>query len=106
MRDRVLAVWRAGVFLLAGALTGLVSLIALSLLLVLSLVARPAAQHLLGVAVGYERRRVAAYTGRPIPEAADPDTRRRAAWFVTHALAAPIVGLVGVSLPAAAINAA
>jgi signal transduction histidine kinase len=105
MRDRVLAVWRAVVFLLAGALTGLVSLFALPFMLVLALVARPAARHLLDLAIGYERRRVAAYTGRAIPEAAEPDSWRHGAWFVTHALTGSVVGLLGASLPAAAINA-
>ncbi|HYQ66560.1 sensor histidine kinase [Actinophytocola sp.] len=105
MRDQVLAVWRAGVFLLAGALTGLVSLFALPFVLVLALVARPVARQLLTVAIEYERRRTAAYTGRPIPEAAEPDTWRHGIWFVTHALTGTVVGLVGAAVPAAAINA-
>ena len=105
MRDRVLAVWRAGVFLLAGAFTGLVSLFAAPFLLVLALVARPAATRLLDVAVAYERRRVAAYTGRAIPEAAEPNAWRHGAWFVLHALTGTVVGLLGVSLPGAALNA-
>ena len=105
MRDRVLAVWRAAIFLLAGALTGLVSLFTLPFMLVLALVARPAARHLLDLATGYERRRVVAYTGRAIPEAAEPDTGRHGAWFVTHALTGSVAGVLGASVPAAAISA-
>jgi signal transduction histidine kinase len=106
MRDRVLGVWRAGVFLLAGALTGFVSLFALPVMLVLVLVARPAATRLLEIAIGYERRRVAAYAGQPIPVAAEPDGWQHGAWFVLHALTGSIIGVLGVTLPGAALNAA
>jgi signal transduction histidine kinase len=104
MRDRVLAAWRAVVFLLVGALTGFLSLVALPFLLLLAVVARGVAAQLLDVAVGHERRRVAAYTGRPIPEGAAPDLWRHGAWFVLHALTATVVGLVGFSLAGAALN--
>ncbi|MFL6125261.1 sensor histidine kinase [Actinophytocola sp.] len=106
MRDRVRAVWRAVVFLLVGAVTAFVSLLALPVLLLLALSARQVAARLLDVVVGYERRRVAAYTGRPIPTGAEPDTWRHTVWFVVHALTGTVVGLVGCSLPGAAVNSA
>lgn len=103
MRDRVLAVWRAAVFLLTGAVTGLVFLFALVPLLLIGLVSRPTG--LLRQWTGWERRRVARFTGQPVPEAAEPDGRRDFAWYVLHAFTGTVVGLLGASLPLAAINA-
>ena len=103
MRDRLLAVWRAAVFLLTGAVTGLVFLFALAPLLLVGLVSRPTG--LLRQWTDWERRRVAAFTGRPVPVAAAPDGRRDLVWFVAHALTGMVVGVLGTSLPLAAVNA-
>lgn len=109
MRDRVLAVWRAGLFLLTGAFTGLVTLITLPALLILCAVARPAALGLVHFWTAQERRRVASYTGEPIPEPVRPerlwDARRDITWVTTQGLTGVIVGLLGLSLPLSAINA-
>jgi signal transduction histidine kinase len=114
MRDRVLAVWRAAVFLLTGALTGLLSLVALVPLLLFGVVATQAAVRQLHDWASRERRRVAAYTGEPIPESAPPSgtvleqlraVRGEAMWFAGHALTGTIVGLLGATLPLSAVNA-
>lgn len=109
MRDRVLEVWRAGVFLLTGAFTGLVTLVTLPALLILCAVARPAALGLVHFWTSRERRRVAAYTGQPVPEPVPHerlrDARREFTWVITHGLTGTIVGLLGVALPISAINA-
>jgi signal transduction histidine kinase len=109
MRDRVLAVWRAGLFLLVGAVTGLVSLVGLPFLFLLCLVNAPTALRLLHLWSGRERGRVAAFTGQSIPEAAPPtrlrDARRDMAWYVLHALTGTVIGLFGATLPLAAVNA-
>ncbi|HEX6355758.1 sensor histidine kinase [Actinophytocola sp.] len=109
MRDRVLAVWRAGVFLLVGAATGMASLMALPPMLVVGLVSRPIALRLAHEWTNRERRRVGAYTGEPIPEPAPPERLRDAwrdiVWSVVHALTGSIVGLLGAMLPLAAVNA-
>lgn len=115
MRDRVLAVWRAGVFLLRGAVTGLVSLVALIPLLFFGMVATRSALRLLHDWTSYERRRVATFTGKPIHEVPPPDgtlieqlraSRREIAWLAGHAVSGSVVGLLGATLPLAAINAA
>jgi signal transduction histidine kinase len=110
MRDRVQAVWRAGVFLLYGAFTGFLALFTLPVLLVLVLVNRPSALRLVHVWTSHERKRVATFTGEPFPEVAPPEqlgaARREIVWFVTHALVGAVVGLVGATLPLAAVNAA
>ena len=110
MRDRVRAVWRAGVFLLHGAFTGFLALLVLPVLVILVLVARPAALRLVHTWTSRERERVAKFTGEPFPEVAPPEelraARRDIVWFVTHALTGTVVGLLGASLPAAAVNAA
>jgi signal transduction histidine kinase len=113
MRDRVLAVWRAGLFLLTGALTGLVSLAALAPLLLFGVVATQTAVRLLHDWASWERRRVSRYTGEPIPEVAPPEgtvpeqlraVRREAVWLVGHAFTGTFVGLLGATLPLSAIN--
>jgi signal transduction histidine kinase len=108
MRDRVLAMWRAGVFLLTGAFTGLVTLVTLPVLLILCPVARPVALGFVHFWTSRERRRVAAYTGEPIPEPVPPerlrDARRDIIWVVTHGLTGSVVGILGVTLPASAIS--
>ncbi|TDV53868.1 putative sensor protein [Actinophytocola oryzae] len=105
----MLAVWRAVVFLLAGTVAAFVCLLALPVMLILCLVARPAALALLARTTRWERTRVAKYTGRPIPEAAPPDRLRDVwrdlIWFVGHALTGTVVGIFGVALPLAAVNA-
>lgn len=114
MRDRVFAVWRAAVFLLIGAVTGLASLFALVPLMFFGVVATRPALRLLHNWTGYERQRVAAYTGKPIAEMPPPDgtvleqlraARREMAWFAGHAFTGSIVGLLGATLPLAAVNA-
>ena len=110
MRDRLLVVWRAGVFLLTGFLTGLGAFLVLPFVLVLGLVARTVTLRLLRFWGGWERARVAAFTGRPIPEAEPPDTlwaaRRTFIWFVVHSLTGTTIGLFGAAFPLAAVNAA
>lgn len=110
MRDRVRAVWRAGLFLLHGAFTGFLALFTLPVLVVLVLVNRPIALRLVHVWTSHERKRVAAFTGEPFPEVAPPEqlgaARREIVWFVTHALVGAVVGLLGATLPLAAVNAA
>jgi signal transduction histidine kinase len=108
MRDRVRAVWRSGLFLLVGAATGLASLVALPFLAVFCLVNAPAGLRALHLWTGWERRRVAAYTGERIPEGPPPErlreARRDATWYVLHALTGTVLGLLGASLPLAAVN--
>jgi hypothetical protein len=114
VRERVLAVWRAGVFLLVGAATGLAALVVLPLLPLVGLVSASTAVRLLHLAAGRERGRVAAFTGTAIPEPAPPEgdlrarlrgARRDLAWFLTHALTGTVVGIVGVLAPLSAVSA-
>jgi signal transduction histidine kinase len=101
--------WRAAVFLLLGAFTGLVSLFTLPALLVLVLVARPTGLQLLHTWTNQERRRVTDFTGEPFQDSPPPEQLREAkrtiTWLVTHALTGTVVGLLGASLPLAAANA-
>jgi signal transduction histidine kinase len=109
MLDRVRAVWRSGLFLLVGAATGLASLVALPFLAVFCLVNARSGLRTLHLWTGRERQRVAAYTGERIPEGAPPERlregRRDATWYVLHALTGSVLGLLGASLPLAAVNA-
>jgi signal transduction histidine kinase len=109
MHERVLAVWRAGVFLLTGAATGLAALVALLPLLLVGLVSRPTLLRVVHEWTNRERRRVTAYTGDPVQEPAPPEQLREAArdlvWLVVHGLTGTIVGLLGATLPLAAVNA-
>jgi signal transduction histidine kinase len=108
MRERVLAVWRAGGYLLVGIGTGFVALALLPVLVVLLLVARRQAALLAHALANRERRRVAAFTGDPIPEAVPPErlaeARRDLAWLVLHGLTGSALGLAGVMLPVSAVN--
>lgn len=108
MRDRVLAVWRAGLFLLVGAVTGLVSLVGLLPMVLAVLVNRQAALRVLRLWTFRERTRVATYTGQPIAESAPlsslRDARGEATWYVLHAVTGTVLGLLGASLPLAAVN--
>ncbi|MFC4858613.1 sensor histidine kinase [Actinophytocola glycyrrhizae] len=109
MRKRVAAVWVAARYLLVGALTGLVSLFLLPVLLVLLVVVRPTALRRLHDWAQRERTRVAAFLGRPIPEPAPPqrlpDARGDLAWLVVHGLTGPVLGVLGIMFPGAALNA-
>jgi signal transduction histidine kinase len=103
------AMWRAAVFLLVGAVGGFVTLFALPFVLVLCLVARPIALRLLQEWTKWERARVAAFTGRPIPEPAPPerlrDARRELRWFVLQGPLGSVLGVFGATLPLASVNA-
>jgi len=109
MRKRVADVWYSARYLLVGAVTGFVSLFLLPVMVVLLLVARPSALRWLHDWAHRERLRVAGFTGAPIPEPAPPerlwDARRELAWLAVHGLTGSVVGILGVALPASAINA-
>src|SRR5262245_19106272 len=108
MRDRVRVVWRSSLFLLVGVLTGFVSLAGLPFLAIFCLVNRRSGLALLHRWTTRERGRVARFTGTPFPEPAPPerlrDARRDAAWYVLHAVTGTVLGLLGASLPLAAVN--
>lgn len=122
MRKRVLTTLRAVPYLLGRIVTGFASMIAFVgalLVAVLSFVGVgwlivPKAARLLHDWAHIERVRVARYTGTPIPEPAPPEgtlpeqlraVRRDAVWLAAHAATGAIIGLLGITLPLAAINA-
>lgn len=101
LRRALAEVWRALRFLAPGLVSGMLSLVLLPLML-------------LPLAAGWapppwitdrERHRVTRFTGEPVRERYPVSPRRDLLWLITHALTAPIVGLVGIGLPAAAVNA-
>jgi signal transduction histidine kinase len=78
-------------------------------MLVLLVVVRHTALHWLHEWAQRERTRVAEFTGAPIPEPAPPerlwDARSDLAWLLVHGLTGMAVGILGVALPASALNA-
>jgi signal transduction histidine kinase len=122
VRERLVAVWRAGLYLLATAGTGFVSLLMLTgMLFVLITVvigtgwlAMPNALKLLHSWASFERRRIARFTGETVPEPVPPSgtvleqlraSRRELVWLVLHAATSGIIGLAGATLPVSALNA-
>jgi signal transduction histidine kinase len=109
MGKRVAAVLLAARYLLVGAVTGFVSLFLVPVMLVLLATVRQTALRWLHDWAHRERVRVAEFTGAPIPEPAPPerlwDARSDLAWLVVHGLTGTVVGILGVALPASAVNA-
>lgn len=114
--ERLRAMWRGVRYLAAGILSSFASLvIVVGLLLTgvtMALVGWLVAPHVLRVLhrlAGRERRRVAAFTGEPIPDPAQPerfrDARRDLGWLAVHAFTGHVLGFVGLTLPLAAVNA-
>ena len=122
MRERLESVWRAGLYLLAGAGTGFVSLgVLIGMLFVLMTMLIGVGWLLMPTALGwlhdwatFERRRVARFTGVPVREPVPPTgtvpqqllaSRRELVWLVLHAATGGIIGLAGAALPLSALNA-
>lgn len=122
MRKRVHTTLRAVTYLLGRVGTGFTSMGLFAAALVVSVLSFagvgwllvPKAARLVHDWARFERVRVARYTGTPIPEPAPPEgtlpeqlraVRRDAVWLAAHAGTGALVGLLGITLPLAAVNA-